>query len=125
MVTPPTPEATKSLELREAAYRYVNAILLVLLGLGVLTATTSAIWAEVGLGTVTLVFAVLKATSNWRIALYALTGPVAGALGAYGLLQGVDWAVITMAVAQALGITTAAAKVVVLPKDEKRTPIVA
>lgn len=121
----PAGDDTKSLALREAAYRYVNAILLVLLGLGYLTATQGALWGEVGLGTVTLLFAVAKATSNWRIALYALTGPAAGLLGAYGLARGVDWAVITMAVAQALGITTAAAKVVALPKDHTRAPLAA
>lgn len=125
MTTPEVTGTPEALALRETVYRYVNAILLVLLGVGVFTTEQVALWANVGLGTVTLLFALTKATSNWRIALYTLTGPVAGLLGAYGLAQGVDWAVIAMAAAQALGITTAAAKVVSLPKDVQRDPLVA
>lgn len=125
MTTPEVNDNATALAARETAYRYVNAVLLVLLGVGVFTTADAALWGELALGTVTLLFALTKATSNWRIALYALTGPVAALVGAYGLLQGVDWAVVAMAVAQALGITTAAAKVVALPKDHQRAPLVA
>ena len=103
---------TEYANLRETFYRLVSAVAIALFGVGVLTATEQALWVQLGIATVTLVFAVMYSTSNWRTALYLVTGPLAAVLGAYGLVQGVDWAVITTAVAEALGITTAAAKTV-------------
>lgn len=110
--------------LRETAYRFINAALLALLGLGFLSAQEVALWTELGIGTVTLIFAALYATSSWRLALYALIAPLSLVLGWYGIAKGVDWAIVAMAVAQALGITTAAAKVIALPKDHTRSPLV-
>jgi hypothetical protein len=97
---------------RETGYRAVTGVVTLLLGIGVLDANKATLWSALALSTVTLVFALLYSTSPWRTALYAVVGPLGALVGAYGLLQGVDWALIAVAVAQAFGITTAAAKTV-------------
>lgn len=114
-MTTPVVTGGPSAATRETAYRIVSAVVTLLFGIGVINASQDTLWAQLAVGAVTLVFAIFYSTSSWRTALYAILGPVAAVLGAYGLLQNVDWAVITAAVAQALGVTTAAAKAVQLP----------
>lgn len=111
MTDPGTPGPVNAAT-RETAYRLVSAVVTLLLGVGVLHGAQAALWSEFGLGAVTLVFAIFYSTSSWRTALYALTGPMGLLLGAYGLWKGLDWAIITAAVGQALGVSTAAAKAV-------------
>lgn len=100
---------------REMGFRLVSAVSVALLGIGVVDSEQAALWTQAGVGTVTLLFAWLYATSSARAALYALTGPIGGLVMAYGLVNDVKWAVVTAAIGQAFGVTTAAAKVVQLP----------
>ena len=97
---------------REAWYRAATGGVMLLFTLGVMDADAAAAWTQLVLGTVTLVFALLWTTSRWRIALYSVTGPLGGVLMYYGLVTDTKWALITAAVAQAFGISTAAAKTI-------------
>ncbi|ADX31938.1 holin [Tsukamurella phage TPA2] len=85
---------------------------MLLFGLGVLTSDQAAQWAQLAVSLITLLFAFLYATTPWRTALYAITGPLGSILMAYGIVSDVRWAVIAASVGYALGITTAAAKTV-------------
>lgn len=98
--------------LREVGYRLSAALTTLLFAYGILDASTQAIWAQLGVGLVTLVFALVYAETPVRIALYTITGPLGAALLYYGIVTDVRWALITAAVAQAFGIVTAAAKTV-------------
>ncbi|AER47664.1 phage holin [Mycolicibacterium goodii] len=97
---------------REGWYRAVSGIVLALWGAGVLKQEEALTWTQLGISTVTLLFAALYATSSWRLALYGMIVPVSAVLTWYGIATGVDWALVSSAVAQILGITTAAAKTV-------------
>lgn len=101
---------------REALQRGVSALVAALLATGVLTADKAALWAQLGAGTVALLFALLFAGTSVRAALYLVIVLVFGLVQAYGIANGVDWATITGAVAYAFGITTAAAKAVTVPR---------
>lgn len=98
--------------LRETFYRFSGALTLLLFAFGILDASTQALWGQLGVGLVTLVFALVYATTPARVALYAVTGPIGAVLLYYGIVTDVRWALITAAVAQAFGIVTAAAKTV-------------
>lgn len=100
---------------REAGYRVVAGVFVLLWAAGVLDQEGAALWTQLGISIVTLVFAALYATSPWRLALYGLIAPLSAVLTLYGYANGVDWALIASAVAQTLGITTAAAKTVQAP----------
>jgi hypothetical protein len=78
----------------------------------VLNADQSTLWTQLGVSTVTLLFAMLYSTSTWRTALYAVVGPLGALLMGYSIVNDVRWALITAAVGQLFGITTAAAKTV-------------
>lgn len=97
---------------REGWYRAVSGLFLMLWAVGVLTQDEAAKWTQLGISTVTLLFAALYATSSWRLAVYGLIMPLSGLLTWYGIATGVDWPLVGAAVAQVLGITTAAAKTV-------------
>lgn len=100
---------------REAGYRAVSGVFLLLWAAGVLKQEEAAVWTQLGISIVTMVFAALYATSPWRLALYGLIVPVSVVLTQYGTATGLDWPLIASAVAQVLGITTAAAKTVQAP----------
>lgn len=100
---------------RETLYRASGAVTMLLFGLGVLTSDQAAQWGQLAVSLVTLLFAGLYSTSGWRTALYAVTGPLGSVLMAYGIVSDVRWAVIAASVGYALGITSAAAKVVQFP----------
>lgn len=102
---------------REGLYRLAGAVTTLLFGLGVLTSDQAAQWAQLTVSLITLLFAFLYATTSWRLALYAVTGPLGSILMAYGIVNDARWAVIAASVGYALGITTAAAKVVQFPAD--------
>lgn len=97
---------------REGLYRAAGAITMLLFGLGVLTSDQAAQWAQLAVSLITLLFAFLYAATPWRLALYAVTGPLGSILMAYGIVNDVRWAVIASSVGYALGITTAAAKTI-------------
>lgn len=97
---------------REGWYRAISGLFLMLWAAGVLAEQEALVWSQFGISTVTLLFAVLYATSNWRAALYGLIVPLAAVLTWYGIATGVNWPLVAAAVAQVLGITTAAAKTV-------------
>lgn len=103
-------------EVREAIYRAVAGIVTILTGVGIFDANVGALWLALATSTVTLIFALLFSTSNWRTALYAVVGPLGAVLGAYGLLHGIDWALITAGTVQAFGLSTATAKVIQVPQ---------
>jgi hypothetical protein len=95
---------------REAIQRGVAAAVTVLFAAGSLTANEAALWTQLATGTVALLFALLFAGTSIRAALYSVIVVVFGLIQAYGIAQGVDWAIITGAMGYAFGITTAAAK---------------
>lgn len=97
---------------REGWYRAISGLFLMLWAAGVLAEQEALVWSQFGISTVTLLFAVLYATSSWRAALYGLIVPLAAVLTWYGIATGVNWPLVAAAVAQILGITTAAAKTV-------------
>lgn len=100
---------------REGWYRAISGLFLLLWAGGVLAQEEALVWSQFGISTVTLLFAVLYATSSWRVALYGLIVPLSAVLTWYGIATGVDWPLVAAAVAQVLGITTAAAKTVQAP----------
>ncbi|QGH80025.1 membrane protein [Gordonia phage NHagos] len=97
---------------REEFYRIVTAVATGLLAFGFLDEEKAALWTQLGLATVTTLFALLYTTSAWRAALYSITGPLGAVLMAYGIVADTRWALITAAVAQLFGMATAAAKTV-------------
>jgi hypothetical protein len=70
------------------------------------------LWAQLGVATVTLVFALAFSTSMWRSLLYGITGPLGAVLMWYGIVGDAKWALIVAGIGQLFGITTAAAKTV-------------
>jgi hypothetical protein len=97
---------------REAYYRVAAAGLTLLFAFGVLDANEQALWGQFAVGLITLVFALVYATTPLRVALYAILGPLGAVLLYYGIVNDIRWALITAAVGQAFGIATAAAKTV-------------
>ncbi|MCP3811561.1 hypothetical protein NLX62_04350 [Mycobacteriaceae bacterium Msp059] len=97
---------------REGWYRAISGLFLLLWSVGVLAQAEALVWSQLGISTVTLLFAVLYATSSWRAALYGLVVPLSAVLTWYGIATGINWPLVAAAVAQVLGITTAAAKTV-------------
>lgn len=95
---------------REAIQRLISALVAAFLATGVLTADKGLLWGQLATATLSLLFALLFAGTSIRAALYALILVVAGLVQAYGITQGVDWAIIAGSIAQVFGITTAAAK---------------
>ncbi|MFN6543930.1 phage holin [Mycolicibacterium nivoides] len=97
---------------REGWYRAVSGLFFMLWAVGVLTQDEAAKWTQFGISSVTLLFALLYATSPWRVAIYGLIVPLSAVLTWYGIATGINWPLVAAAVAQVLGITTAAAKTV-------------
>jgi len=95
---------------REAYYRFASAAVMFLFAFGLLSTSAVTLWIQLVGATVTLLFAALYATTPFRLALYAILAPVGAVLLYYGFTTDETWALIVAAVAQAFGITTAAAK---------------
>lgn len=102
---------------RETAYRVVAAVIMGLTATGITDPDKATMWSQLGVATVTLLWALLYAGTSIRAALYAVTGAGGALLMAYGLAKGVDWAVIVASVGQALGVASAAAKTVTAPSE--------
>jgi hypothetical protein len=100
---------------REGWYRIAGGVVAFLAAFGLLEQQEAALWTQLVISVITLGFALIYATSTWRVVLYAVTGPLGGVLMFYGLVNDVRWAAITASVAYAFGITTAAAKTVQAP----------
>lgn len=100
---------------REAWYRIAAAIVMGLSAFGVLNGETVALWGQLAVATITLLFAALYATTPLRVALYAVLAPLGAVLLYYGITYDEQWAIITASIGQAFGIATAAAKTVQSP----------
>lgn len=95
---------------RENWYRISAGAVMFLFAFGVLDAESTSLWIQGATATVTLVFALIYATSPWRTVLYGILAPAGAILMYYGIVNDVRWALITAAGAQVFGIATAAAK---------------
>lgn len=95
---------------RETIARAISAIIMGLTATGALTADKAALWTQLGVAAVGLLFALLYASTGVRAALYSVIVLGSSLLAVYGIAQNVDWAIILASVGQAFGITTAAAK---------------
>lgn len=93
---------------QDYTYSLVTGAVTFLLALGVVDQVQAALWTQLAIGVVTLVFAVVASPSMARSSVYALTGPLGAVLMAYGIVNDARWAVITAGVGQVLGLTTAA-----------------
>lgn len=94
--------------MKDQAYSYLSAAIMFLMAFGVVDDQQAALWTQLGIALVTFTFTLLYATSTWTMSLYAVVGPLGAVLMAYGLISDEKWAIVTAAVGQALGITTAA-----------------
>lgn len=111
---------------REHLYKAVSGVVMALTATGITNPDKSGLWTQVGVATVTLLFALLYAGNGIRVAVYSLAAAGGALLMAYGIAKGVEWAVVVAAVGQALGIATAAAKAVVPePAGDSIEPAVA
>jgi len=97
---------------REGLYRFVAGTTGLLLATRYLSAQEAALWTELGVATVTALFAALYSTTRARLALYAVGVPLGSALVYYGWTCEEQWALLMGAFGQMFGITTAAAKTV-------------
>jgi hypothetical protein len=97
---------------RELFYRLASATTALLMAVGIVDNEQAALWGQLAVGVVTTMFALLYATSNWRVAFYGVLGPLGGLLMIFGIVSDTKWALIVAAVGQVFGITTSAAKVV-------------
>jgi hypothetical protein len=95
---------------RETIARVISAVIMGLTATGALTADKAALWTQLGVAAVGLLFALLYAGTSIRAALYSVIIVASSLLAVYGIAQNVDWAIIIASVGQAFGITTAAAK---------------
>jgi hypothetical protein len=109
-------------DVRETGYRVVTGALTFLTGYGYLDNDQALLWGQVGLGTLTALFALLYTTDGLRQVLYVVTGPLGGLLMAYGIVSDVKWAVLVASIGQVFGIATAAAKTIGI--DQGEHPIV-
>lgn len=95
---------------RETLSRYLNAAVFGLQGIGVLTADRAALWTQLGVAAIALLYALLFAGTALRALLYSFLLASTSLLLAYGIAKGVNWAIILASIGQAFGIVTAAAK---------------
>ncbi|MCV7424346.1 hypothetical protein H7K45_27745 [Mycobacterium yunnanensis] len=102
-------------EWREPLYRGVTGLVALLLALAYLSKEEAALWTQLGLASVTLLFAALFATSTVRKLLYPLLVAAGGLLTWYGWVNAEQWPLILAATAQMFGLSTAAAKAVQAP----------
>ena len=99
-------------EWRETGYRVVTGVVGLLLAFAYLSQEEAALWTQLGLSTVTLVFAALFATSTWRQVLYPVLAAAGALLVWYGVVTGEQWPLILQAAIQLFGLSTAAAKTI-------------
>lgn len=101
-------------EWREQAYRIVTGVVGLLVALTYLSEKEAALWIQLGLSSVTLLFAALFATSTWRAVLYPVLAAAGPVLVFYGVFADQQWPLILQAAVQLFGLSTASAKVVQL-----------
>ena len=99
-------------EWREQGYRIVTGLVGLLVAFAYLSQEEAALWTQLGLSSVTLLFAALFATSTWRLVLYPVLAAAGPLLVWYGIVSDVQWPLILQAAIQLFGLSTAAAKVV-------------
>lgn len=95
---------------RETVYRIVAAVITGLTATGALTVDKAYLWTQLGIATVTLLYALLYAGTALRATFYTVIAAVSALLLTYGVAKGIDWPIIVGAIGQALGVATAAAK---------------
>lgn len=96
--------------LREKIARAASAVIIGLSTTGTMTSDKAALWSQLGLSVLAMMLALIYADSNVRARIYGVVAIGGSVLGAYGIANGVAWAVIIASMSQAFGITTAAAK---------------
>jgi hypothetical protein len=109
-------------EWREAAYRIVTGVVGLLASFAYLAQEEAALWTQLGISSVTLLFAALFATSTWRAVLYPVLATGGALLTWYGVVADAQLPLILAAAAQLFGLSTAAAKVVTLPHQATPPP---
>lgn len=109
-------------EWRETGYRWVSGAVGLLLTLAYLSQEEAALWTQLGLSSVTLLFAGLFATSTWRRVLFPFLAAAGGLLVWYGVGTEQAWPLILQAALQMFGISTAAAKVVQVSSPSAGAP---
>lgn len=93
---------------RDYAYALASAVVLFCSAFGLVDNEQAALWTSLAVACVTLLYAAFYSPSQIRATFYTIVGPLGAILMAYGLIGDARWAIITAAVGQALGITTAA-----------------
>ncbi|AMS02593.1 holin [Gordonia phage Yvonnetastic] len=106
-----TPEA------RAKLYRLQMAITLLLVGLGVLTTSSAAVWVGLVSGVITFLFAAVQKSPAWRTLLYAVLAPAQAFAQYYGYHNDQLWLNVGAAVATVLGLELAAEKAKTYPVD--------
>lgn len=101
-------------EYRETFYRYVTGVVGLLVAFAYVSQEEAALWTQLGLSSVTLLFAALFATSTWRQVLYPVLATGGALLVWYGVVTNEQWPLILQAGIQLFGLSTAASKVVQL-----------
>lgn len=95
---------------REKTYILVIALVVLLGGLGIITEAEVALWTTAAVATVALLFAMLFATSNLRLAVYGLVAALGPLLTWYSIGTGAQWTAIIAFFGSALAIGKAATK---------------
>lgn len=109
-------------EWREPLYRFVIGLVALLSAIAYLSKEEAALWTQLGLSIVTLLFAALFATSTLRQVLYPVLATAGGLLTWYGYVNSDQWPLILAAAVQMFGLSTAAAKTVQKPIVLGSTP---
>lgn len=102
-------------EWREPAYRIVTGVVGLLVAFAYLSQEVAALWMQLGIASVTLLFAALFATSTWRLVLYPVIAALGPLLVWYGLVGEHQWPLVLQAAIQLFGLSTAAAKTIQAP----------
>ena len=92
---------------RQRYYDVVTALVGALALWGYLSVSNTQLWLAVGINVVSLLFAVLYATSTVRQAFYAVLAAASAVAGSYGILNDVKWAAVLSLVAAILGTAVA------------------
>ena len=104
---------------RNQAYRYAQLAFALLSIVGLTTEATAAVWGQLVVGLVTLLFAALYSPSTLVASAYAVLGLAGAVFTFYGLGSADTWAQAVAAVGVAFGITVAAART-----DAKSTTVI-
>ncbi|OLT33690.1 hypothetical protein BJF84_21380 [Rhodococcus sp. CUA-806] len=99
---------------RQRFYDVSTAVVGALVLWGVLDSTTAALWTALAVNVVTLLFALLYASTTARQVFYTVVTAASGLLGAYGIASDVQLAGVVAVIAALLGTAVAGSNVPVL-----------